>query len=274
MLCQVQAVDQVFAAIQSVKTGAPAYCTNFYPVESKLESWIAHREMWFDADHATTFFLRKDRDFWRVYFCAPDQRSVAPDLAGLPVVQTERVVLDILGNEPALEAWLPGMKSAGLRPYSRLQRMARSPRASLSSSAAGESIGKAAAEDTSAVMGLLQNSFDHYADQLPPDYEVSSAIKAGQILKLNCDGVLAALLFFETTGLSSTLRYWAVGERFQSRGFGAALIRHYFSIHNTVRRFLLWVVLANQNALAKYQHYGYVGDGLFDLVLVNERIHP
>jgi ribosomal protein S18 acetylase RimI-like enzyme len=152
--------------------------------------------------------------------------------------------------------------------------MARSPQSGISLSQADQPICKAAPEDLSEVIRLLQNSFDHYADQLPPDYEVAAAIESGQILKLNCEGALAALLFFETTGLTSTLRYWAVAERFQSRGLGAALIRHYFAIHSTVRRFLLWVVLANQNALARYQHYGYAGDGLFDLVLVNERIHP
>ena len=83
---------------------------------------------------------------------------------------------------------------------------------------------------------------------------------------------MAALLFFETVGLSSTLRYWAVDLAFQSRRLGGAVIRHYFAIHSGVRRFLLWVATANQNALTKYQHYGYAADGLFDLVFVNDRI--
>src|SRR5262249_27893997 len=157
-------------------------------------------------------------------------------------------------------------------PYSRLQRMARLPQTGVSAAPTEQSVEWAASEDRDSVVVLLRSSFDHFADQLPPDYEVAAAIAARQILKVNCEGTLAALLFFETVGVSSTLRYWAVGAPFQSRRLGAAVIRHYFAIHSGVRRFLLWVVTANQNALTKYQHYGYAADGLFDLVFVNDRI--
>jgi ribosomal protein S18 acetylase RimI-like enzyme len=84
--------------------------------------------------------------------------------------------------------------------------------------------------------------------------------------------MLAAILFFETQGFTSILRYWAVAERFRSRRFGAAVMRHYLAMHSAVRRFLLWVVAANDNAVRKYQHYGYAPDGLLDQVLVNELV--
>ena len=272
MLHRVQAVSEVFGALQSAKAGASAFYTNFFPVEAKVQSWIAHEELWFERGERTTFFLRKDRDFWRLYICATDSAALQQELPKLSVLQTEPLIMDVVGNLQALGGWEPIVKGAGLHPYSRLQRMARIPQAGASIGPAEQRVEWAASEDLDSIIALLRNSFDHYADHLPPDYEVAAAIEAHQIIKVTCEGRLAAILFFETVGVTSTLRYWAVVAEFQSRRLGAAVIRHYFDIHRDVRRFLLWVVLANENALSKYGHYGYAADGLFDFVFVNDRI--
>jgi GNAT superfamily N-acetyltransferase len=103
-------------------------------------------------------------------------------------------------------------------------------------------------------------------------YEVEAAIEAQQILAIRCEGALAALLFFESQGFTSTVRYWVVAERFKSHRFGSALIRHYFAAQSAVRRCILWVTADNENAVMKYRHYGYHPDSLVDRVLVNEMI--
>jgi ribosomal protein S18 acetylase RimI-like enzyme len=82
------------------------------------------------------------------------------------------------------------------------------------------------------------------------------------------------LLFFETQGLASSVRFWAVSEKFRDRRVGSALMQHYFQIHGSVRRFTLWVNASNENAITKYRHYGYAPDGLMDHVLVNQMITP
>jgi GNAT superfamily N-acetyltransferase len=92
------------------------------------------------------------------------------------------------------------------------------------------------------------------------------------VLTIKADGSLAAILFLETQGFTSTVRYWVVADKFQSRGFGSALIRHYFAAQSAVRRFILWVTVDNENAVQKYRHYGYAPDGLIDHVLLNAEI--
>jgi ribosomal protein S18 acetylase RimI-like enzyme len=104
--------------------------------------------------------------------------------------------------------------------------------------------------------------------------EVQEAIESRQMLAIKHGGALAALLFFETQGLTSTVRYWVVAEKFQSRRFGSALMRYYFAAQSAVRRFILWVVADNKSAVEKYRHYGYVPDGLVDHVLANQLIRP
>jgi ribosomal protein S18 acetylase RimI-like enzyme len=123
--------------------------------------------------------------------------------------------------------------------------------------------------DLNAIGDLLDGSFDKYADQLPTVSELEDAISERQIALVKCDRVIAALLFFETQGFTSTIRYWVVAEQFRSRRFGSALMRHYFAAQSSVRRFVLWVVGTNSDAVRKYRHFGYAPDGLVDHVLAN-----
>jgi hypothetical protein len=269
----VTSVARVFETIQTAKAGAGAFCTNFYPTQAKLQVWIDHGELFGEFRDHSIFFTRKDRDFWHLYFCASDVASLQREVNVLPSLKTERVAVDLVGNEAIVGNLVNVLASAGFRMYARLVRLARTsqlehPRPSLGST----EVIWAQKTDHQAIMNLLETSFDRYADQLPLPYEIEAAIEAQQIFAVRCEGALAALLFFETQGLTSTVRYWVVAERFQSHRFGSALIRHYFTAQSAVRRFILWVRADNENAVMKYGHYGYHPDGLVDQVLVNEMI--
>ncbi len=270
----VKAADQVFEAVGRVKASAPAFCTNFFPVQAKLERWVRNGHLYFENLDRAVFFLRKDRDFWRLYFCAAQEEALPSDLERLATIRSEPVILDVLGNTGALAGWEDRLKSAGLRPYNRLQRMARisQPQSPPPSRAIDPAITLASHGEASSILAFLESLFDPFADQLPEVDEIEAAISNKQVLAVQSEGALAAILFFETQGFSSTIRFWAVGKLFQSRHLGAALMRHYWLLHQSVRRFNLWVGVDNQNAVQKYQHYGYSADGLQDLVLVNEKI--
>jgi hypothetical protein len=295
----VQTVPQVFDALQQVKADASAFCTNFFPVQSKLERWIEERELFAEQRDGTALWFRKNRDFWHLFFCATSPEALRTGLGALPARESERLVVDLVGQEAALNEIAPVLKLAGFRPYSRLQRMARSPkpaenneslspaRSEVRDATEGAQATSASAvlpreaepavlfaepHDQAAVLALLEASFEHYSDQLPVAHEIDAAIANRQILAVKLEKALAALLFFETQGFTSTLRFWAVAEAFRARRLGSVLMRHYFAIHKAVRRFMLWVASANDNAVTKYQHYGYTADSLLDLVLVNDRI--
>ena len=101
--------------------------------------------------------------------------------------------------------------------------------------------------DSEAVVSLLERAFDPLADQLPFLREIEAAIAAQQVLAVKMEGKLAAILFFETQGVASVVRYWAVDGRFRAKGAGSALMRRYLELHAAVKRFTLWVVANNQN---------------------------
>ena len=269
----VRSAGEVLEAIQKVKAGATAFRTNFFPVQSKLESWVAHDELTTETRDNVTFFLRKDRDFAHLYFCAASPSAFGGEIGQLSVIRTHKLAIDIVGPEASLTELLSLAEQGGFRRYSRLVRLARvaSPITPTFVPAA-PGINVAIKGDAPEILALIEGSFDRFADQLPTLYEIEAAIAARQILIIRQNEQIAALLFFETQGLTSTIRYWLVAAPFHSHGLGSTLIRHYFSSQPAVRRFILWVTATNQNAIQKYQHYGYAPDGLVDHVLVSEPV--
>lgn len=266
----IQTPGQVFDAVQRAKGGATAFCTNFFPVESKLRGWINHGELFAELRDGATFFFRKDRDFLRLYFCAADAVALQREIAAWTGLQTERVITDLVGDESAVNKMLPAFEPAGFRRHTQLQRLVRMRRPE--SATDGLPVGFAEKADGQAVLGLIENIFDRYGEQLPMLYEIEAAIESRQILAARSDGQLAGLLFFETQGLASTVRFWAVAEKFRALKVGSAVMRQYLTIHDSVRRFTLWVNAGNDNAIQKYRHFGYAPDGLIDHVLASRLI--
>jgi hypothetical protein len=270
----VQTTEQVFNAVQCAKQRATAFCTNFFPVPARLEAWIGRRELQLCVGEGAALFLRKDRDFWRLYFSAGNFAALQARLRELAALRQDPVVIDLIGQEAPLRELGEVVSAAGFRPYSRLVRLAR-PSQPLAETAREGGPGRpefAVREDAAAVLALLEESFDRYADQLPALYEIEMALANKQILAVKHEGRLAALVHFETQGFTSTVRFWVVGGAFKAHGFGSSVIREYFNQHPGVRRFVLWVAAANTVAVDRYRHYGYTPDGLVDQVMVNPLI--
>jgi len=269
----VATVSQVFDAIQQAKAGAPDFCTNFFPVQKKVQNWIEHREFFGAFRSDAVFFYRRDRDFWHLYYCAASKTALEREIATVPELKSERVVLDLVGSEAALSVPVEVWKTAGFNQYTRLFRMARAVSSAAEYAAEqSEMIQYAIAGDSPEVVDLLERSFDRFGEQLPLLHEIEAAIQERQVLVAHHDGKIAGLLFFETQGFSSTLRFWAVAEEFRALKFGSALMRQYFATQSAVKRFVLWVATDNLNAVQKYGHYGYKPDGLVDYVLANRRV--
>jgi len=273
----VQKIEQsavVAAAIQRAKASAPAYRSNWFTAPSRLERWIEHGELWGSLDERAALFLRRDRDFWHLYYSAASPAALREAVAAAPVLAAEPVVADVVGGEPALVEAEEVLAVAGFRRYQRLFRMQRTSPAGEPPPliAADPRVLPAASSDSGAVLNLLLRSFDARAEQIPMPYEIQAAIEAGQIRVVRCQGAMAGILFSETWGLTSTLRYWLVDPEFRGLGVGAALMHRYLAESPGVRRFLLWVIDENVDTIRKYKHYGYVTDGLLDQVFANSKV--
>ncbi len=262
--------NAVASAVQAVKARGGDFRTNFFPSPKKLQTWIEHTELFIVPHDELAVFLRRDCDFWHLYF-AGDLQAL-PSLAPL---NSKRIMVDLIGTEAALIGLLVAFETAGFRRYTRLLRMARteSKDGPAKSEPPDSRVRFAELADCEPILDLLCQSFNRYAEQLPQLYELEAAVKDRQILIANDHNTLAGLLYFETQGFTSLMRYWLIAEAYRDRHFGSVLIRRYLTEQNIVRRFILWVIDGNENAFRKYQHYGYSPDGLVDQVMANPLIH-
>jgi hypothetical protein len=270
----VRTPEQVAEAIQQVKAGAADFCTNIFPSQPRLKGWIDRGELACEMHPGTVFLLRRDRDFQHLYFSASEPASLQRDLERLQCLASERITADLIGSGAALQKLVEVFSTAGFSAYSRLLRLSRTGEPSGASTSADAPVGLAELSDAPVVLGLIESSFDRYADQLPALHEIEHAISAGQIFVVRSGGEIAALLFFETQGLTSVVRYWLVADGFRSHGFGSTVMRHYWNSQSAARRFILWVRATNDDAVSKYRHYSYAPDGLVDHVMANKLIKP
>ena len=270
---KVDSMDEVFAAMQKVKSHASAYCTNFFQVPKKLQSRIEQGDLFLEESPGAAFFFSADHDFWRIHFCAAGPDVLKRQFNSLPALKTEPLVIDILEQENQTEGILTVIKSIGFRPYARLCRLTRNGSAQPAPNSSGESQAVCAApEDVPNIFELIDSSFDRYAEQIPKLSDIELAVKNRHILIVKHDQTVAGLLYFETQGTASTIRYWLVAQKFRALNYGSMLMRSYLAAHGAIKRFTLWVMADNAAALQKYQHYGYTSDKLTDHVLVNEII--
>jgi hypothetical protein len=265
--------EDVMDAIQRAKAGATDFRTNFFPAQPKLASWVARRELWGIVRDGASFFFRKDRDFWHFYFCVGNLPVLQREVALLSEMKYQRVVVDLIGSESANGEMGAALQSAGLRPYARLQRMSRAAWHEQSNVAPADfEIVHANKVDAPTILKLIECHFDRFSQQLPTLCELESAAQKDHILSAKLGDKIGAVLFFETQGLASIIRFWLVDINFRARRLGSALMLAYFATHDQVRRFTLWVNCNNEKAIQKYRHYGYESDGLVDQVLVSSMI--
>ncbi len=266
---EVTALSAYVDAVAGVRRRAGAYTTNLFVDPAAVERWILGGALRHAELEGTSLFLRRDRWFQHLYVSAPDPEALAAALARPEVAREGLLTVDLLGSQAAAGQLAVPFAANGFKPYATLRRMVRVAGAQGASEEASPA-GTAAPEDVDAILGLLEASFDPLKEQLPSREDVASAVGAGQVLVARSGEALGGLLFFETTGLTSTLRYWLVAPGHRDRGIGAKLMRDYYRRCPAVKRFLLWVIDSNGDAITKYHHYGYSPDGLHDLVMITE----
>ncbi len=245
---------------------AGASMTNFYPTPEKLERWTAAGALFSVTAGNVLFVLRRDRDFFHISYLA----SGAADLmAALPeLTSRETFTVDVLGKREQVEELAALFVQAGFQSHRTLHRMTKTHDGSVQPADADPEVVFATDDDARTLAGMLEAALDRYTEQIPEEHEMRRAVTERKILVIRTSAAIAGLLFFEVTGQSSLLRHWMVDSAHRDRRVGARLMRRYFSDCKDVRRFSLWVISDNDNAIDRYRHYGYQHDGLVDQVLM------
>lgn len=258
-------VGALLDAVGHVRRDAARPLTNWFAAPERIRAWAAAQALSYVCAEDSVLIFRRDRDFYRLYHVSPDSRRLAAALAGLDrFAPGALLVSDLVGTPPPVDAIAAIHLEHGFRLHRSLVRMARDT----APGGADPSVEFAEPDDGAAVSAFLEALLDRFVDQVPDLEQVRDAIGERRILMLRRNGLPAAILWFETTGLSSLLRYWYVGDEFRGQGLGARLIRTFFELCRDGRRIVLWVIEDNCDAIAIYRRYGFRSEGLVDRIVV------
>jgi hypothetical protein len=248
-----------------------AQLTNFYPTPAKLQRWVDEGALFAARAGGVQFFLRRDRDFLHLSYMANRGRDLVDALRELLADANDTFAVDLLGTTDQVRELTEYFTTAGFRTHRALRRMTRISDVTTSSQeTADPEVVFAEPGDAEALAEMLETALDRHAEQIPNADEMRRAAQERKVLVIRANSGFAGMLFFESTGQSSLLRHWLVDGAHRDRRVGARLMRRYFNECRMVRRFTLWVISDNENAIVRYRHYGYRDDALVDQVLMRQ----
>jgi len=261
----VLSVAAIYEQMDQARRSGPLV-TNFYPTPDKLQRWVERGEMFSLTAGNVLFVLRRDRDFFHLSYVTSSVANLAAALRELVDRVPETVTADVLGKADSVAEIAALFHDAGFRDLTTLDRMTRSGDASAQPT--DPEVVVATTDDAPALAAMLDAALDRFAEQIPDVDEMRRAAAERKILIVRSGAAIAGMLVYDVTGQSSLLRHWVVDGAHRDQRVGARLIRRYFADCKDVRRFLLWVISDNDNAIDRYRHYGYSRDGLIDQVLI------
>lgn len=256
--------QEVQLIISEGKRSATRYITNFFPSREKLDMWLKNEELFEALRGPATLILRKSDDFFHVHFSAGAPTELQAALQNLPAENF--LVCDLVGSSEVTTELVSVFEQAGFYKYRSLRRLARTNSTSTPFTR-DQAVAAAREDEANAIHAILQHSFDRHSEQIPSFDELQAAARQGQIFVVRKDHGLAGFLYFQQQGVTATVRYWFVDEKYRNEGIGSKLMHAFFYYTATAKRILLWVVEDNENAIAKYEHYGFAPDNLIDQVM-------
>jgi GNAT superfamily N-acetyltransferase len=263
------AQNALLDATERIRRQAAKFATNFFASREQVGIWLERGVLSYTEHAGSLLIYRWDRDLCRLYHVAAGlpELSAALDSARGSLAPDTALVSELVGVPEEVDSVAQIYREHGYDDYTSLVRLVRINDGPLSSGSNHPSVVFAEETDVPALGAFLERVLDPLRDQIPEPEEIRTAAGSRKVLVERLEDSLAGVLFFETTGLTSMLRYWYVDPRFCDRGIGGRLIKTYLGACGATR-IVLWVVANNTDAIAKYGHYGFQRDKLVDLIMV------
>ena len=262
---------ELLDGLERVRRAGAGAVTNWFATPERIDYWIGRNSLSCLQAERALLILRRDRGFHRVYHSAADLAALSAVLrsaSGGPAVNGI-LTADLVGRPQDLEPVAGIYRENGFADRQCLVRLIRMAAEEVAMS--GPDVEFAGPADVAAIAAFLDRLLDPYTDQIPEDDEIREAAARGNLILVRHGESVGGLLMFETMGLTSHLRYWYVDDGARNQGIGACLIRRYFRLCSGSRRFILWVLRDNADAIAKYRHYGFREDALVDRIMIGRR---
>lgn len=271
---KVENIEQLKELILYVRNLHQGFVTNFYLDEEKHAAWIRTGEFLFDKYDDTVFLLfdhyapDNEKYFTNMYYISTSEDAMLARLKEYPEKYIyDLYVLDIVGRNSMCLPLVEKLKAMRGHDDATLVRMNRVGEVDASLTKQGEHIRYADLMDLKTINELLHTHFDEQLEQLPLEEELEKMVVNRHILLCDRGDKVAGLLLFDLNATTLYLRYWLALPEYRNMGVGSELLRHFLWEGRSTKRQILWVNQVNENAIIRYEHYGFKKENMYDYII-------
>ena len=242
--------------------------TNFFPDEARMSAWC--RDGVFYKTHCgdTQFFVRRQPTFSNVYFMSRSAGALGEDWKTFASENGNgKWIVDLIGPDRVRQPLEDALSSVGFSRLTTLQRMGRKT----PDDAVDHSLGveHATLDDAGKIKELLDAYFIAEEEQIPSVDEIGKWIEAQTLYTVRGGAAnsIDGFVIFDLSPAALYLRYWFVHPSARDKGVGGHLLKAMFAAGRDTKRQYFWVKTDNDNAIKRYQHYGFQFEPMKDVVM-------
>lgn len=240
--------------------------TNCYLDPDRVAEWCASGTVFGEEVGGVTAIWRDMRSFCMLFFLAETREALFKYVAGGLNAPRNSVVVDLVGPDNIRLPLVSVFESAGFGHISELVRMSRKTPKCTGVPTGVVSVSNV--QDIPDLQSIFQTHFNPEVEQLPSDTELERWIaKGGVLVQRDEHGRVQSFIIYDLNKASLYLRYWFVNPQMRNCGVGGHLMRAMFFYAKETKRQYFWVISNNENAIRRYEHYGFKAEPMKDTVM-------
>lgn len=258
-------VQEMIGQIRSLKNG---FVTNFYWDNNKHPYWITEGTLVYDLKSESILLIHHADGFSNLYYIATNIETTLKHFKELEIENP--VVADIIikgDNKDSINIFLKN----GFEEYRHLIRMAHVGLMPVEDWGVEQTAIFATKDDIEPLSKELFQGFDPLSEQLPSKQELSDYIDREEIFLVKDNNNICGFIIFEIVGVTWYLRYWYTSPNYRDLGIGTKLLKASLIKAKGSKRQILWVMSHNENAIKRYEHYGFKKELMNDYVLIKRK---
>lgn len=262
---KVESYEQIRSFMSVIRSLRKGFITNFYWDENKHPYWIEQEEFFYEEYEGCFLFIHKNESFFNLFFIAVNYEAVTAAINSINLGSP--LVLDLVcrgDGHNEREAF----KRIGFKDYRYLYRMSHVGLMATPEWHIDESVRFGTSKDAPIIYEVFHRDFDPLCEQLPSLNEIHDFANRHQILVIKDGERLCGFIIFEIIGSTWYLRYWYTSPDYRNKGVGAKLLKASLVYGKETKRQLFWVISDNENAIKRYEHYGFTREDMNDYVII------
>ena len=253
--------------VGEIRSKSPLFVTNYFPNETKDKELIAKEQLYYYRNEDVCLVIRQFVGYNDFSYIASSLETLYSILEDFFSSTHDIYVTDLVGFPAQIASIKLLFEKKGFTLRRSLQRMVKMG-VDDDSRVDSKEIVYPTYDEINNISSLLLENIDPLSEQIPSVEELSRFIDNKQIYLYKKHDEIAGLIIFELTSMVFNLRYWFVNLKFRNMGIGSSLYKKVMFESKNIKRQMLWVVSDNENAIKRYEHYGFKLDRFIDNVMI------